>query len=87
MAATAESDVTARSPRGWRGWRHRHRWTLRLVATATLLAALTLFAAANFALVELRLVVWNSDVRLSWALLGAVALGFLLGLIVPRLLR
>ena len=85
---TAEPDAIDRSPRGgWHTWRHRHRWTVRLVVTATLLAALTLFAAANFVLIELRLVFWNGDVRLSWGLLGAGAIGFLLGLLVPRLLR
>ena len=84
---TDTPDEPAPKPRGWRTWRHRHRWTIRLVAAATLLAALTLFAAANFALVELRLVFWNGDVRLSWALFGAVGLGLLIGLIAPRLLR
>ncbi len=76
--------VATRSPRRW--W-HRHRWTIRLVAVAGLMVALTLFAAANFVLVELRLIVWGGDVRLSWALLGAGAVGFVLGLVAPRLLR
>ena len=55
------------------------RWTLRLVTTAVLVAALTFVAAANYVMVEVRLVVWRGDVRLSWALLGAVGVGVLLG--------
>ena len=55
------------------------RWTLRLAATAVLIAALTFVAAANYVMVEVRLVVWRGDVRLSWALLTAVGVGVLIG--------
>lgn len=55
------------------------RWTLRLVCSAAVLAALTFVAAANYVMVEARLVVWRGDVRLSWALLAAVGVGVLLG--------
>ena len=73
------------SPR--RRLRWRHRWTVRLVLLAGLMAAVTFFVAANYVFVELRLVGWHGDVRLSWALLGASALGFVIGLVAPRLLR
>lgn len=62
----------------------RRRWTIRLVVVAGATAALTLFAAANYVRVELRLVIWVGDVRLSWALLGAAAVGFVLGLVARR---
>jgi uncharacterized integral membrane protein len=67
------------------GW--RHRWTLWLVLLAGCLAAVTLFAAANFAHVELRLIFWEGEVRVSWIGLGALALGFVLGQIAARLVR
>lgn len=70
-----------------RSRRWRHRWTLGLVAIAGAMSALTLIAAANFVLVDLRLIVWNGDVRLSWVVLGAALLGFLLGLFAARLRR
>jgi hypothetical protein len=65
----------------------RRRWTLRLVLTAAVLAALTFIAAANYAPVEVRLIGWQGGVRLSWALLTAVAAGFGLGFIAALLLR
>jgi uncharacterized integral membrane protein len=65
----------------------RHRWTLWLVLLAACLACLTLFAAANFAHVELRLIFWEGEVRVSWIGLGALALGFGLGLISAHLVR
>ena len=65
----------------------QRRWTVRLAATAAILAALTLIAASNFSLVELRLIAWQGEVRLSWIVLGAVALGFALGLLVARVRR
>jgi uncharacterized integral membrane protein len=59
----------------------RRRWTIRLVLTAAALVVMTYFAAANYVLVEVRLIVWQGDIRLSWALLSAVALGVVLGVI------
>ncbi len=59
----------------------RRRWTIRLVLAAASLSLLTFFAAANYILVEVRLIGWQGDVRLSWALLSAVALGVVLGVI------
>ncbi|HEY8446332.1 MAG TPA: LapA family protein [Thermomicrobiales bacterium] len=69
----------------WLVW--HHRWTLRLVLFAATLALLTLFSAANYVLVDLRLLIWEGDVRLCWALLMAAGIGFVLGLLAPRLLR
>lgn len=69
----------------WLTW--RHRWTLRLVLVAAAFSLLTLFAAANYVLVDLRLLIWAGDVRLCWALLTAAGGGFVLGLLTPRLLR
>lgn len=51
------------------------------------MAMLTLFAAANFVLVELRLVFWEGEVRLAWALLLACVTGFMLAVVVLRLPR
>ena len=65
----------------------RRRWSVRLALGAAAMVALTLVAAANFVLVELRLIVWSGDVRLAWALLAAAALGVVLGLVAPRLRR
>jgi uncharacterized integral membrane protein len=62
----------------------RHRWTLWLVITAACFAGLTFFAAANYANVELRLLFWEGEARISWIGLGALAIGFVLGLIVGR---
>jgi uncharacterized integral membrane protein len=65
----------------------RRRWTLGLVLVAVGLAALTLFSAANYVHVEVRLIVWEGDVRVSWIGLGALAIGFVLGLLAGRLVR
>jgi uncharacterized integral membrane protein len=53
-----------------------------LAAIATV--AITFIAAANYVHVEVRLIGWQGEVRLSWALLGAVAFGVLLGFVVTR---
>ncbi len=74
-------------PRVPRRLRWRHRWTIRLVLVAAALAVLAFLAAANYVLVDLRLIGWRGDVRLSWALLGAVVFGFLAGFASSRLLR
>lgn len=59
--------------------RWRRRWTVWLVLVAAALSALTFVAAANYVIVDLRLIGWRGDVRLSWALLVTSGLGFLLG--------
>ena len=65
----------------------RRRWTVWLVLVAAGLVALTLFAAANYVHVEVRLIVWEGEVRVSWIGLGALAIGFVLGLLAGRLAR
>lgn len=67
--------------------RWKRRWTIRLVVLAAFFLALTLFAAANFVLVEVRLLVWSGQLRLSWALLLAVSTGFIAAVLVMRLPR
>ena len=62
-------------------------WTLRLVELATALALVVLLIAENFVVVEVRLLLWRTEARLAWALLLAGALGFVLGLLFPRLRR
>lgn len=67
--------------------RWRRRWTVRLLMIAALMVMLTLFAAANFVLVEVRLIVWEGNVRLAWALMLACIFGFIAGVAVSRLPR
>ena len=50
------------------------------------MAAATFCAAANYGHVQLRLIGWRGEVRLAWVLLGAAAVGFLLGLPDPAAL-
>lgn len=59
----------------------------RLVAGAVFLALLVLFVAENFSTVEVRLLVVKTETRLAWALLLAGSLGFVAGVIVPRIRR
>lgn len=61
-----------------------HRWTVRLVVAAIATAAVTFIAAANYVHVEVRLIGWQGEVRLSWALLGAAAFGVVLGFLAAR---
>lgn len=89
MAPGSESKSSDRSvptdlPPTARLIRWRRRWTVWLVAAAVALAMLTLVAAANYGFVELRLIVWNGEIRLAWVVFGALGLGILLGLAVPR---
>lgn len=62
-------------------------WALRLPLIALLLAVSVIFVAENFVVVEVRFFLWRTDARLAWALLIAGALGFGLGLLMPRLRR
>jgi uncharacterized integral membrane protein len=62
-------------------------WTLRVVLCAILLAALAIFVAENFVVVEVRLFLWKTEARLAWSLLVAGTLGFGVGILFPRLWR
>lgn len=62
-------------------------WTLRVVLFAILLAALVIFVAENFIVVEVRLFLWRTEARLAWSLLVAGALGFGMGILFPHLRR
>ena len=74
-----DEGLTARSVFRW-----RRRWTVRLVLAAVMLAVLTYVAAANFVLVELRLVGWVGNVRLSWIVLSSAGLGVATGFAIGR---
>jgi uncharacterized integral membrane protein len=50
-------------------------------------AIVTFIAAANYVPVDLRLVGWQGHVRLSWIVLGATAIGILIGIVLSRLGR
>lgn len=65
----------------------RRNWTFRLIVWALVVAILALFIAENFNIVEVRLIVIRVEIRLAWALLLASGLGFVAGLLVPRLRR
>ncbi|MBI4301120.1 MAG: hypothetical protein HY664_00755 [Chloroflexi bacterium] len=63
----------------------RRNWPARLWLFAIALGLLALFIAENFVSVEIRLLVIKVETRLAWGLLLAGLLGFVAGLIVPRL--
>jgi uncharacterized integral membrane protein len=65
----------------------RRNWTLRLVLLALAMVLLVVFVAENFVVVEVRLFFWETDARLAWALLVAALLGFVIGLLLPRMRR
>lgn len=67
--------------------RVRRDWTARLVAWALVLALLVAFIAQNFESVEVRVLLFEAEMRLAYALLFAAALGFGVGLLFPRIRR
>lgn len=67
--------------------RQRVGWTARLVALAVLLSLIVVFIAENFVLVEIRLIFARAETRLAWGLLLSAFLGFLVGMVAPRLWR
>lgn len=62
-------------------------WTARLVTWALVLVLLVAFIAQNFETVEVRVLLFEAEMRLAYALLFAAALGFGVGLLFPRLRR
>jgi len=58
---------------------------LKLGVIALCFTAITVLAAANFGVVEVRLLVFSIETRLVWALLAAAGLGFSIGLLTNRL--
>lgn len=63
------------------------RDTARWVALGVIAVVLVVFIAQNYDSVEVELFVWDGDIELAWALLAAAILGFLGGLLLPRIRR
>ena len=70
--------TTTQEERTWRG---------RLIWPGIVLAILLLFILLNNDKVEVSLLVWSPEMLLGLALLIAMGLGFLAGLLVPRFRR
>ncbi len=60
---------------------------LRIGIAIALLLMFTLFVLENARTVRVRFILVDVDTRLAWALILAGVLGFLLGLVMPRLRR
>jgi uncharacterized integral membrane protein len=65
----------------------KRRWVPWLILWAIVLGLLAVFVAQNSEQVEVRLIAWDVNLRMAWALLIASALGFVLGLLLPWLRR
>lgn len=65
------------------------RWLrlARQAIVALVVVLLIVFVAENLGVVEVRLIVWHTEIRLAWALLLSAALGFVAGWLLPRLRR
>ena len=59
----------------------------RLIAGAVVLVLLLVFVLQNGDQVRVRLIAWDLDLRLAWALLIAAAFGAVLGWLLPKLRR
>jgi uncharacterized integral membrane protein len=59
----------------------------RLIAGAVVLVLLLVFVLQNGDQVQVRLIAWDVDLRLAWALLIAAAFGAVLGWLLPKLRR
>ncbi len=82
--------VTSRAPappprRTFAERRHLIAQRARLIGMVTIGVLLLVFVLLNYDHVDVRLVFWEPRLRLAWALLGAAFLGFLFGVLVPRL--
>jgi uncharacterized integral membrane protein len=85
-----ESSVESRSepvivPPSGPGWARRN--AAQLIAWAIVLAALIVFVVQNDEQVEVRIISWDVDLRLAWALLISAGLGVVLGWLFARLRR
>ena len=71
-----------------RPWRVFRSWTgtALLVLCAFVSLLLVVCVAQNFIVVEVRLLRWEIDIRLSWALVVTTLLGMSIGVIITRLL-
>ncbi len=58
---------------------------IRIALLVVIGLALLLFILLNYDVVEVRLLFWNPELRLAWALLIAAFLGFVAGWLVPKL--
>lgn len=67
------------------GERRDATWTGRLIAAGVAVALILLFVALNSEKVDIDLLVASTDIRLGWALLLTGALGFVAGMLFPRL--
>jgi uncharacterized integral membrane protein len=59
----------------------------RLIAGAIVLVLLIVFVLQNGDQVQVRLIAWDLDLRLAWALLIAAVFGAVLGWLLPKLRR
>jgi uncharacterized integral membrane protein len=67
------------------GWARRNAF--QLIAWTIVLALLLVFVWQNDETVEVRMIAWDVDLRLAWALLIASGLGLVLGWLLSRLRR
>jgi uncharacterized integral membrane protein len=67
------------------GW--RRRWLLRLIALAVVVALFAIFVLQNDDQVPVKLIGWDFEIGLAWALLISGGGGLVLGLLVSWLKR
>lgn len=71
-----------------RPWRWLRNWsgTGVLVVWALLSVLLVVFVAQNFIVVEVRLLRWELDLRLAWAIVVAIVAGFAVGVFAAKVI-
>jgi len=77
--------MTQRSERTQPFHEPRRSWTPRVIGTLLVLALSLLLILENWDRVNVNLLIWDTDIRLAWALLGAFLLGGLTGGLLTRL--
>jgi uncharacterized integral membrane protein len=85
MEQPGEPEVIHGDPVQIPSW--RRRWAPRLVVWTIILALSFLFVVQNFDRVSVRIIAWDVELQLAWALLIAGAFGFVLGLLLPLVRR